>query len=476
MVKKRIIDTINENRLIEKGEHIVVGLSGGPDSVCLFYVLHQLAEEMNISLYPVHINHKFRPGAAESDQKYCEDLCRKLGYECRSFVFDCSEIARQKKITGEEAGRLVRYQSFAQAAEEIHEKGVPKDKIKIAVAQNADDQAETVLFRIVRGAGIDGISGISYSRFDENGYEIIRPLLDVYKKQVLEFCEENRLNPCIDATNLEEIYTRNKLRLDLIPHIEEKFNPAFKDALIRMADSARTDKEYIYSQALAAYEKACIKRCDSYITLDGDLLKQMHKAVRVRIFSTGLSALGLSQDVAYVHYEGIDAVLMNDKPSARIDLPEGYYATKVYENLRLAKAAADYASPQGSRDEGTAYRRDFCIRVEPYNGEIKSDCPGNRFAAFDYEQMTAELGADFEKKLVLDTRNPGDRLYISDTGSKKIQDYFVDAKIPKDDRDKIVMLKYQSQVLWIMLPDGKVRYTGKYKVTNTTNRIIYIEL
>lgn len=470
MVKRKIIDTINANKLIENGEHVVIGLSGGPDSVCLFYVLHQLSDEMNLNLYPVHINHKFRPGAAEADQKYCEDLCEKLGYNCRCFVYDCGEIARQNKITSEEAGRFVRYQSFSRIAEEIHQSGVPKERIKIAVAQNADDQAETVMFRIVRGAGIDGISGISYRRSDEKGYQIIRPLLDVFKSQVLQFCEENRLNPCIDATNLEEIYTRNKFRLDLIPHIENKFNPSFKEALIRMAASARQDKEYIYSQALEVFSKAAVDQCDDYITFDGDMLKNQHKSVRTRLFSLALSQLGLSQDVAYIHYEGLEGILMSENPSARFDLPSGYYAIKVYNNLRLSKPMTCTAEESDLKAPG------FRIRIEEYKGKIKSECEKNCFAAFDYDKMLEELGENFEERLTWGRRKPGDRLYISDTSSKKIQDYFVDAKIPKDDRAKVLMLKYQSQVLWIMAPGRGSRFTGKYKVTNQTNRVIYIEL
>ena len=143
--------------------HIVLGLSGGPDSVCLFSVLTELAGEMNLTLHPVHINHRFRPGAAEEDQTYVEELCRSNGLSCRSFVYDCPAMAREQKLTPEEAGRKARYEAFFKVAGEIHASGVPASKIAVAVAQNANDQCETILFRILRGTGTDGLSAVCHT-------------------------------------------------------------------------------------------------------------------------------------------------------------------------------------------------------------------------------------------------------------------------------------------------------------------------
>ena len=213
MVKKQILRTIEEHNLCKHGAHIVLGLSGGPDSVCLFDVLCQEAEAQNWSIYPVHINHKFRPGAAEADQAYVEDLCEKRGWPCVSYVYDCNQMAEAEKMTSEEAGRKARYEAFGQRAKALIGDGVSKEAIVIAVAQNADDQAETILFRMLRGAGTDGLAGIGYSRMDEEGFPIIRPLLDCRKKDIVAYCDQQELMPRIDHTNLEPIYTRNKIRL-----------------------------------------------------------------------------------------------------------------------------------------------------------------------------------------------------------------------------------------------------------------------
>jgi tRNA(Ile)-lysidine synthase len=163
MVKKNIINTIKKHNLINANEHIVIGLSGGPDSVCLFSVLNEWKDDLGITLHAVHVNHGFRPGAADEDQKYVETLCAECGVESTSFLYDCNAIAEEHGLSSEEAGRKVRYESFWKIAAELVQKGIPEEKIKIAVAHNADDQAETVLFRLLRGTGTDGLAGMAYA-------------------------------------------------------------------------------------------------------------------------------------------------------------------------------------------------------------------------------------------------------------------------------------------------------------------------
>ncbi|MGX8773942.1 MAG: tRNA lysidine(34) synthetase TilS, partial [Bacillota bacterium] len=157
--EKIIRDTIREHNLIEKGDHIVIGLSGGPDSVCLFHVLSVMAAEMDLTIHPVHVNHMFRPGAAEADQKYVEELSEHFGLTPYVFTVNCSALAEELDMTSEEAGRKARYDAFFLVAEKVAgELGGP-GRVKIAVGHNANDQAETVLFRILRGTGMDGLAG-----------------------------------------------------------------------------------------------------------------------------------------------------------------------------------------------------------------------------------------------------------------------------------------------------------------------------
>ena len=222
-IKQRVSDTIRTHNLYEDGAHIVLGLSGGPDSVCLFDLLCELAEVHGYHIHPVHVNHKFRPGAAEADAEFVEGLCRERGLACRTFVTDCNELAAREGLTSEEAGRKARYEAFFTVATEVAAAG-DRSQVAIAVAQNANDQAETILFRMLRGTGIDGLAGIAYKRY-ERGFAITRPLLDVNRTEIEKYCEERELSPRIDYTNKETVYTRNKIRLELLPFLAERFNP-----------------------------------------------------------------------------------------------------------------------------------------------------------------------------------------------------------------------------------------------------------
>ena len=251
-MKQKILRTIKEHDLLKEEMHIVLGLSGGPDSVCLFDVLHRLSEEMKWTLHAVHVNHMFRPGDAEKDQLYVETMCENRGVDCFVVVRDCNELAERLGRTSEEAGRIARYEAFSQCAQKLLEGGVAKDKIAITVAHNADDNAETLLFRIMRGTGIDGLAGIPYERYTEEGFRVVRPLLDVKRSDIERYCAENNLNPCIDKTNAQNLYTRNKIRNLLIPYIEENFNENIIETVNRISKAASfgtTDSKFAKAQS-----------------------------------------------------------------------------------------------------------------------------------------------------------------------------------------------------------------------------------
>ena len=474
---RKIVEAIKKFRLIDKNQHIVLGLSGGPDSVCLFNVLMDLAEDMNLNIHPVHVNHKFRPRAAERDQKYVEELCKARGVECRSFIYDCNAIAEAEGISSEEAGRKARYEAFAKVAGGICESGVARDMVKIAVAQNADDQAETILFRILRGTGIHGLSGISYERTDEHGFSIVRPLLDVTKAEIMGYCEAHGLKPCMDHTNKEPIYTRNKIRLELIPYLEKGYNPNIRETLIRMGKTAASDSEYIEEQALAAYDSMVKNESEHSILLDGEALTMCHKAIRRRVISISLGKLGLHDDVSYAHFEELEKILQSDSPSARTDLPKGYYAVRNYGDLKICRDAGGAATAASIKtailDKNEALLRSEALklRTEGENGRA-----GRQLALFDYEKMREALGDGFESRVVLGTREAGDYLPLGDGRRKKIQDYMVDRKIPKDERDEVQMVKTGHQVLWVLPRNDKGRFCGIYKVDETTKKVFCIEI
>lgn len=462
MVKKQILNTIEEHDLCQNGAHIVLGLSGGPDSVCLFDVLCKEAKERNWYIYPVHVNHKFRPGAAEADQAYVENLCQRRGWPCTSFVYDCNKIATEEKMTSEEAGRKARYDAFGKRARALVDAGIAKESIVIAVAQNGDDQAETILFRMLRGAGTDGLAGISYSRFDENGFRVVRPLLDCRKKDILAYCENGNLEPCIDQTNLEPVYTRNKIRLELIPLLEA-YNSNITDTMIRMGKSCATDKDYLWENAGEAFERLCREKKQKKILLDGKGMQKLHRSIRQRVIAKALFEIGLKEDLSYAHFAKCEEIVFHSHPSARTDLPKGYCFAKNYNNIKVFLP-------------DSAQERTLQITVMTAETYRNLNLNQNHHAVFDKEAMEKVYGTDFTERIILAEREAGDTIAMADGKRKKVQDYFVDRKIPKDVRDSIGLVKIGHDVLWVTPYEGIGRFCSKFKLCPDTKNVICIEI
>lgn len=433
--------------------------------MCLFHVLLDMAAGMNLTIHPVHVNHKFRPGAAEADQEFVERVSREAGLTCSSFVYDCNKIAVKEKITSEEAGRNARYEAFSKVAAKLTEEGVNPEMIRIAVAQNADDQAETILFRILRGVGTDGLSGISYKRRDENGNVIIRPLLDVSKANILAFCLENNITTCVDATNDQPLYTRNKIRLELIPYLEKEYNANIKDTMIRLGKISSIDKDFLWCQAHEEFMTIIKEKSSNTMTLNGERLRTLHRAIRQRVVSLALSEIGLCEDVSYAHFEGCEEIIFNQKPSARLDLPGGYYITKVYDDVRVVGIERQLA-----KDERLEVRLLSKTEFE------KEKLLPNKHLALDKDKVLEALGEEAIERFRLRNRQPGDYIAIGEGNRKKLQDFFVDQKIPKDQRNQIQLIGVDYEILWVVPGINKGRYTVNYRVESTTKSVICIEI
>lgn len=459
MIRETIRQTILENKLIDPGEHIVLGLSGGPDSVCLFHILRQLQQDMNFVLYAVHVNHGFRPGAADKDQAYVEELCRKEEVTCIPFVCDCRAMAEEQGLSSEEAGRKARYDAFRRVAQSLIYNGVPRNRVKIAVAQNADDQAETVLLRLLRGTGPDGLSGMAYKRRDGE-FLVIRPLLDVWRRDIEVYCREQGLEPRIDHTNLQPVYTRNKIRLQLLPYLREHFNPEISHALVRLSKIAGQDREYLWTCADEAYGNLLQK--DGSLEQEG--LKNLPEAVRHRVFMKGFQEAGLASDLAAVHLFAADRMLASEKASGKLDMPGGYRMALQYGRVRFYKVQKE------EKQEDTRRLRAFVKESG------RGDYPAGA-AVFDWEKLCRQHCGTPE--ICLRTRRPGDYIRLRG-GRKKLQNFFVDVKVPKEERDQVIFAATGSEILWIPADSkrglGKDRYAEKYKLDETTKKALVLEI
>ena len=482
---------IQKESLLQKGMHVIVGLSGGPDSVCLFDMLCRLAEELALQLYPVHVNHQFRPGAAERDQAFCETLCTTRGWPCRSFVYDCAQIAEAEGMTAEEAGRKVRYEAFGMTAADLLRRGIAAQDIAIAVAQNANDQAETILFRILRGTGTDGLAGIAKKRYETVRWEtaaksaeaqiaVIRPLLETQRAEIERYLAERNMTACIDQTNAEPIYTRNKIRLELLPYLAEQYNENIIAGLNRLGSIAQHDKAYLQETAARAFADArvcgetaargetavCVEAAshseistkqetavrgrEAALYLSCAVLRGLHTAIRTRVYQRALQEIGMTENFSSVQAEAIEQLLQTERPSAEAELPDGFRAARVYDKLKFYRAAHGSAHiPTGDnakavRDAAAAGQRYRLWQTDTaaYLALLAAGRLGVH-GAFCADALPA--GAQVEVR----TRRDGDYLPIRG-GRKKLQDFLVDAKVPKNRRDELLLLTCGSRILWIL--------------------------
>lgn len=233
-LREKVLQTIQKYELIENGDNIVIGVSGGPDSMTLLNVLNELKEKLDIEIFVAHINHMIREEADE-ETEFVKRYCENIGVKCYVKKIDIQKRAEEQKVSTELAGRNERYTFFEEVAQK-------EGANKIATAHNANDNAETILMNLLRGSGTSGLKGIEKIR---NG-KFIRPILECTRKEIEEYAKQKNLHPRYDSTNDENIYTRNKIRNELIPFLEEKFNPNIIEGLNRLSTIVAKEEEYFH--------------------------------------------------------------------------------------------------------------------------------------------------------------------------------------------------------------------------------------
>ena len=302
-MNQKVLETIRKYNLIVDGDKIVLGVSGGPDSICMLDNLREVKEEQIIEfeIYVAHINHMIREEAID-DEKYVQEYCKKYNIECFVKRADVQKIASEKKIGTEEAGRKVRYDFF----EEVLQK---TESNKIAIAHNKNDKIETIIMHLLRGSGLSGLKGIEPIR--DNKY--IRPLLECERTEIEQYCEDKKLNPRIDKTNFENEYTRNKIRNIVIPYIKKEFNPNIIQTLSRLSDLAADESNYIELQTKKAFEKILIAKEKEQITLNLKEFNKQDKVIKNRlILYTTKELMGSTQGIEKIHIEDIIKLCQNN--------------------------------------------------------------------------------------------------------------------------------------------------------------------
>ena len=460
MIINSVRQTIKRENLIEKNDKILIALSGGPDSICLLDIMIKLKDEYNLTLYAAHLNHRIRGIDAQEDSLFCQKICKKNNVTFFVKNIDIPELAVQQSRGVEEVARDVRYDMFFDIKNKL---GINK----IAVAHNLDDQAETMLMKMFRGSGIQGLRGIDYKRKDG----IIRPLLDIYKSQINEYCDVNNLNPRIDKTNFESDYSRNKVRLDLIPYIENNYCENIKQILSRTANVIRDDYNYIEKVSKEHYELLVKNKSDDEIILDLPLLKNTDTAIQKRVIRLAiLDIMGNLNNIENVHI--VDSLSLLEKSDGKIiNLPK---------NLKAYIKNEDYViTTKNQENEEITYEYKIEINGKTVVNEIgltvtTSVLPAKDSLAlpvskyikvFDYDKIVGSL--------YVRSRKIGDKLSpIGLTGTKKIKDILINKKIPADTKYMFPIISDDEQILWLL----GYRISENYKIDDNTQRVIRIQL
>lgn len=301
-MKQKIIQTIKKYNLINSGDKIVLGVSGGPDSIAMLDILRQLRIEFNFEIYVVHINHNIRGKDAEEDEEYVKNYCQKYNIKCFSKKIDVPTIAKTEKIGTEEAGRKVRYEYFEEILKETKSN-------KIAIAHNKNDKVETIIMHMLRGSGISGLRGIEPIR--ENKF--IKPLIECDRKEIEKYCQENNLQPRIDKTNFENEYTRNKIRNIVIPYIKKEFNPNIIETITRLANVVSSEDNFIEKIAQETYNKLLVIEENNRIELilkEFNLLDEVLKNRIILIVTRKL--FGSTQGIEKINIDDIIKLCNNN--------------------------------------------------------------------------------------------------------------------------------------------------------------------
>lgn len=415
---EKILKKIKKEKLIENGDKIILGLSGGPDSVFLLYALLYAKQSIDFQITLVHINHLLRGEDSDGDEEFVKNLAEKLGLDIFVKRKSIVELSKKDGIGLEEAGREIRYSFFNEVLEN-------QCGTKIAIAHNLDDQIETFLFRMFRGCSLEGLEGI-ISRDN-----IIRPINEIYKKDIMNFLDSNKLGYRIDKTNFQNDYTRNSIRLDLIPHIVEKYNINFKDKIHNLMEEIKEVNKVLKPDLSLYMEKELGKE-----KININKVLQESEYIQKKIINAYLNIF-----VIEVNREKIFNVLkiMESKGSKKINFEKGLILKKEYNHMWIEKEI----STKDKRDTEKEVEIPFKVGFNDWIIEsVESDKSlGNN------EFLTNLSKGD---KIILRNRKEGDKIKPLGMGSyKKVKDIFINEKIPKEKRDEIPLLIKNDEIIWI---------------------------
>jgi len=454
-VEKQFLETINKFNMVTAGDKIILGVSGGPDSVCLFHLFNKFQKKLGISIYVAHLDHMFRGRESEEDAYFVGELCQK--WEVPFFIerYDVPSYAKKFGLSPEDAARRIRYDFFQRVKGQIQAQ-------KIATGHNQNDHEETILMNIMRGTGLDGLTGI-----EAVCGSYIRPLIEIPRSEIEMYLKQEEIPYRIDATNLTTDYFRNSLRLELIPLIREKYCPHLGQSLRRLSEIAARDLAFLKQETEKA-EADTVTYQPEKVVIDVKSFSKLHEAIKYRLVRKAVEKLvGDTKDFEIVHTKLLVDFIEKALSGSMIDLPRSLQGIKEYDTVIISKRSLeevpDYYYSLSVPGEVTIKETGTTIKafIKPKH-EIDIT-PSPHIAYLDYDKIHGDL--------VIRNRRPGDRFKpLGGIGAKKLKEFFIDEKVPRLKRTQVPIVEVDGRIVWV----AGMRIDDRFKVTPETNTVLVL--
>ena len=483
---QRVARTIEDHALLARKEVVVLGVSGGADSLCLLHLMRRLAPDYDLVLHVGHLDHQLRGRAAQRDAAFVARLCRSWHLACTVEAADVAALARKEGLSIEQAARRARYAFLAALARRVGARTV-------AVAHNADDQVETVLMHILRGSGLRGLGGMRHvSRLDESvgvarpcdaaeapSLRLIRPLLDVERRDIEAYCQRHDLRPRCDRTNADSTYLRNRIRHELLPYLET-FNSGVREAIRRLASILAADDQVLRECVQAAWSDVVMTESRAMVSYDLGRLCGLSFGLQRSLLREGVKRLGHSlRDLELVHVDEALDVVRRRKVGARVTLAGGLVLTVDYCAAILSLASCGLPLQDRPRlAEGTLALDVPGTTPLPASEWVVVTNVVHREAVPEHwdqnpHPYTAYLDAAcLGRGIRLRPRRPGDRFRpLGVDGTQKLQDLMINKKIPRQERASVPLLVCGDEIIWVV----GYHLGAAYAIGQTTERVLVVQ-
>lgn len=475
----KVLQYINGQKMFNANDCVVAGVSGGADSVCLLLMLLEVKKTIPMHIHVVHINHMIREDAT-SDAQYVENLCIKYNLPFTLVEKDVETIAKSEHISTEEAGRNIRYQAFNDVLDTY--KDIDEGHKKIAIAHNKNDCCETFLFNLFRGSSLKGLCGIKSVRDN-----IVRPLMCLERAEIEKYLEQNSVDFCIDSTNLEDNYTRNKIRHHILDTAKSQISPAAISHISNACEKISEAYDLIKNMTDEGFRQ-CVEykgaETDNIMSVNKQKYDSLHATIQGYVIMEVLSRVaGSRKDLESVHVDKVKELMCNQTGKS-VNLPYNIVAQREYEGIIVRKKQVNDNISQEDKiikeiiiskedkekllkGEKLEYMwNGDTLTFSVMNTECLQNIPQNKYTKwFDYGKIKSDIH--------IRTRKKGDYLTINSSNQKKmLKAYFITQKVPREDRDSICLIAEENHIMWIT---GE-RISNYYKIDENTNKILQISI